>query len=190
MKPDAIAVEASTPGAPLARNGAPSPRFIVIERRNGAVHGDTGAPYLVEYSVKPRRLTPIRAVQLIESMICDHPGYGYRKVARDDPAAMFDVYRPAPDYPQDTEVAQIERDCTHAAALARIYPRCCFCRRLLEYHPWQYGHDTAPVRENGRCCDRCYVRRIKPARLRAEGFYTEAEIAAECEREAAMLARD
>ena len=167
-----------------------SPRFIVIGRHDGAISGDTGTDWFREFRGTSRRLTPGAAVRLVESTICDHPGYRYREVAREDAAATFDVYRAAPDYPQDSEAAAIERDCEYVATLARIYPRCCFCRRLTEYHPWQYGHDPRPVREKGRCCDRCYIRRILPARLRAEGYYSEEEIAAECERERACLARD
>ena len=44
----------------------------------------------------------------------------------------------------------------------------------MEYHPWQYGHDAEPVAKKGkRCCDRCYVRRVLPVRLTAEGYSQE-----------------
>ena len=100
----------------------------------------------------------------------------YREVAREDAAATFDVYLAAPDYEIDwraADAAAVARDCEYVARLARIYPRCCFCRKLTEYHLWQYGQDAAPVKEKGRCCDRCYVRRVLPVRLKAKGYSQE-----------------
>ena len=112
-------------------------------------------------------------MRLIHSTICDEYPYRHRKVGREEPAATFDVYLAAPDNQIDCSApgasAIVERDCNYVGSLAQIIPTCCFCWKPIEYHPWQYGHDAEPVAKKGkRCCDRCYVTRVLPARLKAD----------------------
>jgi hypothetical protein len=99
------------------------PRFILIERCNGRIFGDTDYPF-DQREPSPKRLTPLKAASLIQSTICDYYPYDYRKTTRDDPAATFDVYRAPPDYPQIGHHAPgdaVERDCKYVATLARCH---------------------------------------------------------------------
>jgi len=138
------------------------PRYVLIARDGGPISGDTAA-LMGEFYRRPKRLTPVGAACLIQSLICDYYPYKYRKVARDDPAATIDVYRVAPDYPP-TLPASVERDCKYVTTLARIYPTCCFCNGPMVYGeqgPWNYGYDARPVAK-GQCCSACFKTKVYP----------------------------
>jgi hypothetical protein len=139
------------------------PRNILIERGNGPVSGDTAELIRTFYRL-PRRITPLLAARWIQQTICDYYPYEYRKVARDDPAAVIDVYRAAPDYQREN----VERDCKYVTALARIRPTCCFCNGPMKYGEeggWDYGYDAQPATARGkRCCSGCHDTKVRPAR--------------------------
>jgi hypothetical protein len=139
---------------------APGDRFIFINRDGGRVFGDTADVY----GATPKRLTPLEAVRMVQSLICDYYPFDYRKVARDDPAADLDVYRAAIDYPRRVEPAAVERDCEYVTTLAPIFPTCCFCNEPMEkIELWQFGLDAEPVAKRGeRCCAACYVSKVDP----------------------------
>ena len=42
-------------------------------------------------------------------------------------------------------------------------PKCCICGEKLE----GYGNNPAPLAEKGRCCDRCNLEKVLPARMKA-----------------------
>jgi hypothetical protein len=143
------------------------PRFIVVERGYDRVFGDT-VGWLDDFGrIVPRPLTPVGAVDLLQSMICDYYPYRYRKVGRADAAATFDVFRATPNFPRGATAATVERYCEHAATLARIYPTCCLCHGPMKFDgesPWMYGWDAAPVAK-GRCCTACHAGPVYEARL-------------------------
>ena len=106
----------------------------------------------------------------------DQYPYRYRVVRRGHPNAAFDAYRAPPDFPPAFETAPdaIIRDCEYVASLARIYPYCSVCKRPMapSQHgidsPWLYGY-AVDRNAHKRCCSRCYVKRVLPARLKAKG---------------------
>ena len=159
------------------------PRYILIERASegGGILGDTK---YCQWSGKPvpndPKLTPIKAACMLQDRgRTDQYPYRYRSVARGDPKAVFDVYRPAPDYGRAANAEAVGRDCTYVASVARIYPTCCICKVPMDPMEhgvemlWLYGHDAQPVRE-GRCCTNCNNTRVIPARAKAERDEMEA----------------
>ena len=125
-------------------------RFILVDREHGNVLGDTGFDYR------------------------------YRTIRRSHPNAVFDAYRAPPGFPRAAEGSPpdtVTRACEYVASLARRHPHCSVCRQPME--PFQLGIDSPGLYgyavgwndPHKRCCSRCYVTRVLPARLKAESAF-------------------
>ena len=154
-------------------------RFILIHREHGSVLGDTSFDWSGQPVPAISNLSPARAAAMLQSCSAtDQYPYRYRVVRRSHPNAVFDAYRAPPGFPPAFETAPnvVIRECEYAASLARIDPHCSVCRRPMAPSergidtPWLYGYtvDWNDPRAK-RCCSRCYVNRVLPARLKAEG---------------------
>ena len=154
-------------------------RFILVDREHGNVLGDTGYGLNGQPVARISGLYPVKAAAMLQSRgATDHYPYRYRTIRRSHPNAVFDAYRAPPGFPRAAEGSPpdaVARACEYVASLARIYPRCTICRLSMapSQHgidsPWLYGYavdrnDPA----DKRCCSRCYVNRVLPARLKAE----------------------
>jgi hypothetical protein len=154
-------------------------RLILVDREHGNVLGDTGYD-LNGQPVPPRPgLYPVRAAAMLQSRgATDHYPYRYRTIRRSHPNVVFDAYRAPPGFPRAAEGSPpnaVARACEYVASLARIYPRCSICRlsmapsQLGIDSPWLYGYAVDRNDPEKRCCSGCYVNRVLPARLKAEG---------------------
>jgi len=152
-------------------------RFILVDREHGNVLGDTGYDCNGQPVPRISGLSPVKAAAMLQSRgATDHYPYRYRVVRRSHPNAVFDAYRAPPAFPPAFETAPdaVIRDCEYVASLARRHPHCSVCRQPMVPSqlgidsPRLYGYAVGWNDPQKRCCSRCYVTRVLPARLKAE----------------------
>jgi hypothetical protein len=155
-------------------------RFILIDREQGNVFGDTAFDWNGQKVPPISGLSPVRAAWILANPdASDQPRYRYRTVRRSHPNVVLDAYRAQPSFPRAAKGSpadKVARECEYVSSLARVYPRCSICKQPMapsEHgidNPWLYGYTVdwnAPG--DKRCCSHCYVNRVTPARLKAEG---------------------
>jgi hypothetical protein len=154
-------------------------RLILVDREHGNVLGDTGYDLNGQPVSRISGLYPVKAATMLQSRgATDHYPYRYRTVRRSHPNAVFDAYRTPPGFPRAAEGSPpdaVTRACEYVASLERLYPRCWVCKQRMAPSelsidsPWVYGYAVDWNDPHKRCCSRCYVTRLLPMRLRAEG---------------------
>ena len=154
-------------------------RFILIDREHSNVLGDTAFDWNGQPVPPIPSISPVRAAAMLQSRGAPHH-YPYRglTVRRSHPNTVFDVYRPPPGFPRAPEGSlpdAVTRACEYVGSLKRVYPRCWICklRMTLSASLASIARGSTATRSTGtgdkRCCSRCYVTRVLPARLKAEG---------------------
>jgi hypothetical protein len=154
-------------------------RFILVDREHGNVLGDTGYDWNGQPVPRISGLYPVKAAAMLQSRgATDHYPYRYRTIRRSHPNAVFDAYRAAPGFPRAAEGSPpdaVTRACEYVASLERLHPHCSVCRKPMAPSqlgidsPWRYGYAIGWNDPQKRCCSGCYVNRVLPARLKAEG---------------------
>ena len=152
-------------------------RFILVDREHGNVLGDTGFDWNGQPVPRISGLSPVKAAAMLQGRgTTDQYPYRYITVRRSHPNAVFDAYRAPPGFPraEGSPPDAVAGECECVASLARIYPNCSVCRRPMapaEHgidSPRLYGYAVGWNDPHRRCCSRCYVNRVLPARLKAE----------------------
>jgi hypothetical protein len=154
-------------------------RFILVDREHGNVLGDTAYDWNGQVVPPISGLSPVKAAAMLQSRgATDHYPYRYRTIRRRHPDAVFEAYRAPPGFPraaQGSPPDAVTRECEYVASLARFHPRCSICKKPMAPSergidsPWLYGHTADWNDPHKRCCSDCYVNRVLPARLKAEG---------------------